>query len=54
MTDDLSKECRRLDDSYLKWYRKHFNEVINNWGEGEAESIICFIVICREILYCIN
>ncbi|XP_063687611.1 uncharacterized protein LOC134820892 isoform X2 [Bolinopsis microptera] len=26
MTDDLSKECRRLDDSYLKWYRKHFNE----------------------------
>ena len=27
MTDDLSKECRRLDDSYLKWYRKHFNEV---------------------------
>lgn len=26
MTDDLSKECRRLDDSYLKWYRKHFND----------------------------
>ena len=27
VADDLSKEVQRLDDSYLKWYRKHFNDV---------------------------
>ena len=45
MTDDLSKECRRLDDSYLKWYRKHFNEVCQS---NELEIIFKLVLEDEE------